>query len=80
MDLYNNEVGTQIGLSAISEASDSALLKQKIVDEIKKGSMKILLKDPSGNWLDCNGVKLNISVYLHSWFIPKCLVFSDRKR
>ncbi|MBL0103056.1 MAG: hypothetical protein IPP51_04470 [Bacteroidetes bacterium] len=80
MDLRNNEVGTGIGLASLQAGADTTIMRAMIIQAILEGKLQIVLKDQQGNWLDCDGNKLNISVYLHRWYIPKCLVSSNKKR
>jgi len=71
MDLLNNQIGITIG------SQNKLNLKIKILDEIKNGNLFILRKDKLGNYLDCNGKQIDLSLYKHQWNIPKCIVKSD---
>lgn len=78
MDLYNNERGLNVGFQNRRVDADS--LRMLIIKAIKNGEMITIYKDKEGNYLQCNDSLINLSDYINTWNIPKCLVPSSRKR
>ena len=74
MDLFNNEIGAQMGFQnrMLDQDSLKILIRKNIVD----GKMKIISMNKDGQFLDCNGQVININNFQHTWAIPKCLVNS----
>ncbi len=77
MDLYNNNVGTKLGILN-PDVSEKELI-HIIINEIINGKMKILKKDPSGNFLTCDGMIISKESLKGKWENDKCLIFSDVK-
>ena len=75
MDLFNNEIGIQIGRQNKS-VSDSMLISL-VCDSLKAGNLKVIRKNKKGEPLDCDEKNINQSEYFQQWNIPKCLVKSD---
>ena len=75
MDLFNNQVGITIGMQ--KGISSKNKLIQTILDSVKGGKMRILLKDSSGNFLDCDKNRIPLDSLKHKWNTKKCLVPSD---
>lgn len=77
MDLFNNEVGSLIGIK------NSNLTQKELVSlvvlEIKKGKMKIIKKDEFNNFLTCEGVIIPRGSLLGKWDNEKCLIDSNSK-
>jgi hypothetical protein len=71
MDLRNNLLGFEIG----SQHKQMPLqeLEQLVISEIKKGNAVIMKRNALGQYLDCGGGVIQLKVFLHKWFIPKCL-------
>jgi hypothetical protein len=76
MDLKNNELGLKIG----SENKNLSLveLKQNVIQQINEGKALIILRNAKGLYLDCNNSPLDLKLYTHNWYIPKCLVQSNQ--
>ncbi len=72
MDLYNNEVGIEIGVR--SETLD---LENLIVKAILEGRCKIIKRDENGNFLDCDGHIIPKENLKGKWENDKCLVWSN---
>jgi len=75
MDLHNNEQGLKI-ISENNSLSQKALIA-KIVRAIQEGKMKIIKKDKTGNFLTCNGAKIDKKTLKGKWKNNKCLVNSN---
>lgn len=75
MDLYNDLIGTKIG--SLNKKLDNDSLALKIIDAIKDGEMKVILKNKKGEFLDCDSNLIDLTAYKNVWFIPKCLVRSS---
>lgn len=75
MDLKNNELGFEVG----SQNKKITLinLSKLIVAEIKTGKAVIIKRDQAGNYVDCQGKKIDLNLYRGKWVVPKCLVSSD---
>lgn len=71
MDLFNNEVGLNIG------KENAENLINKVVAEVKKGSCKIIKTDKQGNFLDCEGNVILLESFKGKWENKKCLVWSN---
>ena len=75
MDLFNNEVGVAIGCNFKFVSKQQ--IRDKVIQEIKSGRMRIILKNKQGNELKCDGKVLDKNEFAGKWSIPKCLVNSD---
>ncbi|MDP3557845.1 MAG: hypothetical protein Q8T03_10755 [Bacteroidota bacterium] len=75
MDLNNNELGYKIGKENKNLSLEE--LRQLIIKEINEGKALIMKRNKSGNYLDCNNNIIDLKLYLHKWYVPKCLVSSD---
>lgn len=78
MDLYNNCIGSEIGRN--NKKIKEEELKQLVLRSIFQGNMRILKKDPKGNYLDCSGKIIDLVSYRGKWSVPKCLVGSSAQR
>lgn len=76
MDLYNNKIGIATGCG--NKGKNEEQLRSIIISLIHEGRMKKLLKDLSGNYLDCSGNKIDMKQWKGKWSIPKCLVNSNQ--
>ena len=72
MDLFNNDVGIQIGKITSKEN-----IKIKVVEAILLGECKIIKKDEEGSYLDINGIILSEESIKGTWENEKCLVWSN---
>ena len=75
MDLFNNEIGIDIGMEFRDALPQE--LKEIIISAIRRGQMRILKKDTSGNFLDENGEIIPEKKYLNKWDNEKVLVPSN---
>lgn len=76
MDLYNNNVGIEIGEK--HQEADHIELKGIIIDAILKGEMLILKKDRQGNYLDENNHIIPKEKLKKSWESGRVTVPSDQ--
>ncbi len=72
MDLFNNEVGIEIG-----EKSSALELQSIVVAAVKNGRCKIIKKDAYDNFLDCDGNYISLESLQEKWESNKCLVWSN---
>ena len=77
MDLFNNEIGAQVGSERPDYQKDELI--ELIITEIDQGKMKVLKKDPSGNFLSCDGLIIPDETLFGKWDNNKCLIFSIEK-
>ena len=77
MDLFNNALGIEIGRYQKENSEEE--LKKLVVTAILDGMARVLAKDKSGNYLDCDGKKIDPALYKGQWSIPKCLVPSNQR-
>lgn len=75
MDLHNNAIGISIGNRFKTTAKHT--LVEIVIDSVKSGVMKILLKDGMGNFLDCNKKRIPLDSLKGKWNTKKCLVPSS---
>lgn len=75
MDLFNNEVGIQIGKD-FKDFSDEAL-KEKVLQYIEKGNMLVVKKDRKANSLDAAGELIPNENWEGKWENDRVLVPSD---
>ena len=75
MDLFNNQVGISIGKQKDNNLKNKLI--QTVLDSVKEGKMRILLKDSSGNFLDCENKRIPLDSLKHKWNTKKCLVPSN---
>ena len=76
MDLFNNRVGISIGRQ--KQITSKNKLIQTVLDSVKLGKMRVLLKDKKGNFLDCQHKKIPLDSLKHKWNTKKCLVPSNK--
>lgn len=72
MDLQNNELGFETGLSAKEISSDS--LKNLVILKIKSGKASYIKRNEAGNYTDCSGKEIVLAEWRNRWFVPKCLI------
>lgn len=75
MDLYNNQVGIEIGLQ-YSEANREEL-KLLIIEAVLAGKMMVIQKNEEGEFLDKNGEVIPTEKIIGIWETGKVLVKSD---
>ena len=72
MDLLNNEQGFVLGRRYRDASIDS--LKDETLRWMREGGSYYLRRNDKGEYTDCRGQALDLSVYTGRWFIPKCLI------
>ena len=75
MDLFNNHVGITIGMHKNIKSKNNLI--QTVLDSVKEGKMRVLLKDSLGNFLDCQQKRIPLDSLKHKWNTKKCLVPSN---
>lgn len=75
MDLFNNKIGIEIAKKYPDYSRFEAILA--VIDEVNKGSMKILKKNCIGDFLTCSGEIIPKELLKGKWENEKCLVNSD---
>jgi len=75
MDLFNNQVGIRVGHHFKNGTPN--LIVQKLIDSLEKGNLRVLKKDSSGNFLDCQNKKIPLDSLKNKWDTKKCLVPSN---
>ena len=78
MDMWNNRVGISIGRN--NRYTDIKLLQQIIIDSIQTGKMKIIKKNPTAKFLDCEDNIIPNDSLQGKWVNKKCLVPSDYRK
>ncbi len=74
MDLFNNSVG--IHIFGNCKTIDKTTVQKKLLLALKEGKLKMIKKDGQGNFLNCEGEKIDLLIWKKTWGIPKCLVDS----
>lgn len=76
MDLRNNE----LAFSRSERFRELSLmqLRDSVISLIAEGKAWILLRNRSGNFLDCESKPIRLSAYRDKWYLPKCVVPSNR--
>lgn len=75
MDLFNNELGIKIGRE--NKKLELAELKNKVMEEIKSGKALYFKRDAHG-YLSCSGERIPPGDYTGKWYIPKCLIATNK--
>ena len=75
MDLWNNKQGIEIGFAL--KGKDLIIIQQAIIDSIQSGKMKIIRKNSSGQFQDCDGNIILYDELFGKWENDKCLVPSN---
>ncbi len=75
MDLWNNQKGLEIGMAL--KGADLIIIQQAIIDSIQSGKMRIIKKNSSGQYLDCEGNIIPPDSLSGRWENDKCLVPSN---
>lgn len=77
MDLHNNEAGiTAMGNCHTFRTRNE--LQSKIIQAIERGGMRIIKKDTTGAFLNCDGTLIDLKAWAGKWEIPKCLIASNQ--
>ena len=72
MDLFNNEIGFEIGIKYTGLD-----LKSRVVEAVLNGDCKVVRKDITDNFIDCEGNLIPIENLKGKWENNKCLVWSN---
>lgn len=72
MDLYNNEIGFKIAKQYHRVGLEE--LSLLIIKEIQQGNALMMKRNKAGDYLNCDGMIIDLSKYRRQWNIPKCLV------
>ena len=75
MDMWNNHRGIEIGRAFKGESL--IVIQQAIIDSIQSGKMRIIKKNISGQFLDCEGNVIPKDHLVGKWENEKCLVPSN---
>ena len=76
MDLWNNNLGTEIYLS--EKIKDKETLKITVIEAVKSGKAKVLKTNSKYQFLDCDSNVINLELYKGKWNVPKCMINSGR--
>jgi len=76
MDLYNNELGLNIG-GFPNKKMNLEKLKELVIWKIKTGNATIFKRNKQGFYVECDDKIIDLSLYKGKWFVPKCLVPSN---
>ncbi len=82
MDLYNNNIGIEIGLEIVKKSPSISAdsIKQIVISYILKGKMKIIKKNKNGEFLDANNNVISRESLVGKWENDKVLVISNYVR
>lgn len=75
MDLKNNSVGISSFVNC--KTCSQKDLQTSIIRMIGQGDLFIIRKDVQGNYLTCDGKRIDMKQWAGHWGIPKCLVASN---
>ena len=73
MDLLNNEVGIELAKS-IEKNTTMDKIKDLCIEKIENGKAYFMKRDSEGNYLTCEGEKIDLKLYKNVWNLPKCLI------
>jgi hypothetical protein len=76
MDLLNNELGIKTGRA--NKRINLSDLSALSVSEIKKGNAIYFKRNAKGEYITCSDEFIDLKNYVSKWFIPKCLISSDK--
>ncbi len=76
MDLYNNELGLNIG-GYPNKKMNLETLKELVIWKIKSGNAAIIKRNKQGLYVECDDKIIDLQLYKGKWFVPKCLVPSN---
>lgn len=77
MDLYNNNIGAQIGHEHPNVSISVLIFLVK--DAVTKGQCRKILKNSQGQYLDAEGKVIDTGLYNGQWEIPKVLIPSNKQ-
>ncbi|MCK0130119.1 hypothetical protein MWU59_01270 [Flavobacteriaceae bacterium F08102] len=75
MDAFNNKIGVELGAKS-PELKECNLVNQ-LLSALKKGQLRVLLKDKHGNFLDCSKTIIPLDSLKNKWNNSKCIVPSN---
>jgi len=75
MDLFNNSIGISIG--NFNKKTSKQDIIQQLLDSLHAGKLRILRKNSSGIFLDCQGIIIPIDSLKGKWNTKKCLIPSN---
>lgn len=75
MDMYNNKIGIYLA-NEYSHLSKVDFI-EIVIENIKDGKLKIIKKDTSGNFLNCDGEIIPTEILIGNWENKKCLMASN---
>lgn len=75
MDLLNNELGFSI--AAVNRRANVETISQLVIQAIAEGKAVVLKRNAAGEYLRCNGQKIDRNCSGKQWHVPKCLVASN---
>lgn len=79
MDLLNNEYGIQLGRKLRGASASS--LSDRVIQAIRNGELKMLLRDKGGRLCTCDGVPVTIPVSrVRPWTLPYCMITTREER
>lgn len=79
MDLLNNEAGIRIGQTRPRMPVNE--VRQKVLEAIASGRLKMLLRDAQGQLCTCEGIAVSIPAGRpRAWHLPYCLVGTSPER
>ena len=77
MDLRNNDEGIRLG-EGYRKGDRKLSLIQQVINQVWNGRLFILKKNANGEYLDCEGKRIDLALYRQKWYVPKCIVGSDK--
>ncbi|MCD4736361.1 MAG: hypothetical protein K8R53_09975 [Bacteroidales bacterium] len=72
MDCWNNLIGIDIGSTNRNKSTDLLILA--VLDSLNAGKLRIVNRDLTGNFIDCDGEIISPDSLISRWDTPKCLV------
>ena len=72
MDLQNNYFGVEMGMKHKEKKLNE--LSAICLTAILTGNAVYFKRNKNGNYLTCEGSKIDLSLYRKRWFVPKCLI------
>lgn len=73
MDLFNNEVGINLGSKNDVRLSKEGLAAA-IIELIGYGETCYMKRNAKGNYVTCDNQEINLVDYKGKWFVPKCII------
>jgi len=72
MDSHNNLIGARIGANFRQENRNQLI--QQVLSALQKGTLRRLLKDQQGNFLDCSKLIIPSDSLKNRWDTKKCII------